>query len=289
MYQQLPHGITRIDTGLMGPGNAACYLLESGGEAAVIETGTEATTQRVLELLQQRQIPLEKVRYVIPTHVHLDHAGGAGSLMAALPEAQLVVHPKGARHLIDPAKLVAGATVVYGENAFKAMYGEIKPVPENRVIIAEDNHSLSLGSRQLLFRDTPGHANHHFCIWDETSRGWFSGDTFGLAYPSLTTAAGPFLIPTTTPVQFDPDALLGSIDLMMGYQPEQMFLTHYGALALTPALSKSLREQIRDYVAIATALPAETDIETQLQEQLTNYTLKRFTAHGGGELSLIHI
>ncbi len=284
MYQPLEHSITRIDSDLMGAGRTACYLLESDGEAAIIETGNEATTERVLQLLSQRHIPREKVRYVIPTHVHLDHAGGAGSLMKALPNAKLVIHPRGARHMIDPSKLIAGATAVYGETAFKAMYGEIKPVVEARIVVAEDDFSLSLGSRKLRFRDTPGHANHHFCIWDEISHGWFSGDTFGLAYPLLETEAGPFLMPTTSPVQFDPDALLSSIDLLMSYEPQRMYLTHYGAIEVTQDHCQSLCDQIRDYVAIAKALPGEEISELQLLERLTDYTMKRVIHHGGDHL-----
>ena len=285
MYQQqLDYAITRIDSGLMGAECTACYLLESDGEAAIIETGNEASTERVLQVLIQRDIPREKVRYVIPTHVHLDHAGGAGSLMNALPMAKLVIHPRGARHMIDPSKLIAGATAVYGEARFKAMYGEIKPVAEARIVVAEDNFSLSVGSRELKFRDTPGHANHHFCVWDEVSRGWFSGDTFGLAYPLLATKAGPFLMPTTSPVQFDPDALLRSIDLLMSYQPQRMYLTHYGAIELTQTLFESLCEQIRDYVVIAKSLRNQDVSEVQLLERLTDYTLKRVARHGSNSL-----
>ena len=166
MYQQLPDEITLVDTGLFRDGTVACYLLESEDEAAIIETGNFLTTKRLLDLLEQKNIAREKVRYVIPTHVHLDHACGAGSLIESLPKAMLVIHPNGARHMLDPSKLIAGAQAVYSEKKFNEFYGDIKAIPEDRMIIAEDNYQLKFGSRTLLFRDTPGHANHHFCVWD---------------------------------------------------------------------------------------------------------------------------
>ena len=117
----------------------------------------------------------------MPTHVHLDHAGGAGTLMQALPSAKLVMHPRGAQHMINPSKLIAGATAVYGAAAVQKMYGDMVAVPESRVIVAEDGFKLDLNGRELEFIHTPGHANHHYSIWDSLSRGFFTGDTFGLS------------------------------------------------------------------------------------------------------------
>ena len=133
------------------------------------------------------------------------------ALLARCPQATLVAHPRGARHLVEPSRLIAGAKAVYGEEAFTRMYGEIVPAPAARVSEAADGSRWSLGRRELLVRDTPGHARHHFCVWDETSRGWFTGDTYGIAYRELHCGGRPFLIPTTTPVQFEPEAMLDSI------------------------------------------------------------------------------
>lgn len=281
MFQQLTSDITRIDSGLVAPEIVACYLVESDGEAAIIETGNFETTERILALLEQRKIPVQNVRYVIPTHVHLDHAGGASSLMDVLPAAKLVIHPRGARHMIDPTKLIAGASVVYGEETFKALYGTIKPIPEQRIIIAEDNSELTFGSRKLLFRDTPGHASHHFCVWDETSRGWFTGDTFGIGYPLFSGAKGRLLFPSSTPVQFDPQQLIASIELLMSYQPEKMYLTHFGAIEANQLISQQLCDQIRNYVDIVqTAGDVEDITVEQIQTLLTNYTLQCLTDLG---------
>ncbi len=274
IYKQLPNQITLIDTGLMGNQIAACYLLESDNEVAIVETGNYNTTPRILSLLEQKQINREQVRYVIPTHVHLDHAGGSCSLINSLPEAQLVIHPQGARHMIDPSKLIAGATAVYGESTFKDYYGEITPVKEERIIIAEDNDELTFGSRTLLFRDTPGHAKHHFCVWDEQSKGWFTGDTFGIGYPLLSEGITPFVFPSTTPVQFNPTALLKSIEMLMSYQPKYMYLTHFGMIKVNREISQQLCQQINDYVDMVKSLPQNEVSVDNLKSLLKNHTFQ---------------
>lgn len=243
----LDHSIAVIDTGFVREGMAACYLMEHNGAVAIIETGTNFTTPRIMNVLKAKGIAPSQVKYVIPTHVHLDHAGGAGTLMAQLPEATLVAHPRAARHLIDPEKLIAGATAVYGEERFAEMYGVIQPIPEQRVLVAEDGDTVDLAGRQLLFRDTPGHANHHFCVWDELSRGWFTGDTFGISYREMAFPEGRLLIPTSTPVQFAPQKMIASIELMLSYQPERMYLTHFSVLENPAQYLDTLKAQINAY------------------------------------------
>lgn len=278
-FQDLSHGITLIDTGFHRPAMAACYLLQEGDKAVVIETGTVHTVPIILDLLRERNISKEQVAYVIPTHVHLDHAGGVGALMQELPEAKLVVHPRGARHMIDPTKLQAGATEVYGEEIYNKMYGDLIPVAEQRVIEAGEGFSLNLQGRVLRFLDTPGHARHHFCIYDEQSRGVFSGDTFGIAYQEFTNEHGPFIFPTSTPVQFDPEAMKQSIQRLMDLQPQRFYLTHYGMVESPRPLADSLLQQIDDYVDIARHCAGSNNIEQALQERLMAYVLERLALH----------
>jgi glyoxylase-like metal-dependent hydrolase (beta-lactamase superfamily II) len=184
---------------------------------------------------------------VIVTHVHLDHAGGTGSLMQELPNATLVVHPRGARHMIDPSRLEASARAVYGDEEYEKQHGALIGVPEERLRIMEDGGELQIGARTLQFIDTPGHARHHFCVWDEVSRGWFSGDTFGISYRELDTAAGPFIFPTTTPIQFDPPALIDSIGRLMEREPENVYLTHFGRVRDPQRLSGDLVTGVRQF------------------------------------------
>lgn len=283
LYEDLGHDITRIDTAMLREELAACYLLRGGDEFAIIETGTHHTVPIILDLLAERGIARQQVKYVIPTHVHLDHAGGVGGLMAALPAATLLVHPRGARHMIDPARLVAGATAVYGEAAFRETYGEILPVPESRVRTPGDGDEVTVGDRRLVFLDTPGHARHHFCVYDPASAGVFTGDTFGLSYPPLTTEKGPFILPTTTPVQFDPPALQASIGKLMALKAERMYLTHYGPVGDPDTLGERLRGQVGDYVDLAERVAGEVGddrLEAALRTALRDYLFRQVREHG---------
>lgn len=282
VYQPLAHGITRIDTAMVRDELAACYLMEDDGECAIIETGTHHTVPIILDLLEQKGIDRRQVKYVIPTHVHLDHAGGVGGLMQALPAATLLIHPRGARHMIDPSKLKAGATAVYGEAAFAEMYGDIIPVPESRVTVMHDGDQVTLGQRRLTFHDTPGHARHHFCVQDSASNGIFTGDTFGLAYPSLVTERGPFILPTTTPVQFDPPALKASIRKLLALKPERMFLTHYGLLEAPARPGERLLAMVDDYVLLAEQAEegGDDDLMGRLEPALRDYLFAQAREHG---------
>lgn len=250
-YKELGFGITCIDTMLHRPGLAACYLIEHRGKAGFIDTGTNNSVPILLEVLKQKNIALQDVVYVMPTHVHLDHAGGAGGLMQQLPNAQLVIHPRGARHMIDPQKLQQGSQAVYGQEKFNKMFGALIPVKKERVIEAQDGFELDLNGRKLLFIDTPGHARHHFCVYDETSRGLFTGDTFGASYPELNTGRNRFIFPPTTPIQFDPTAWNSSLDRLAELKAQRVFLTHYGMHEKIEPLALQLRQTIDEYADTA--------------------------------------
>lgn len=255
-FTDLGHGITCIDTMQHRAGLAACYLIEDDGRAAIIDTGHSLCTPRILALLASKGIALENVDYVMPTHVHLDHAGGAGSLMRELPNAKLIMHPRGARHMIDPSKLIAGATAVYGAEGLKQQFGDILPVDESRVVSIKDGDSFQLGQRRLELRDTPGHAKHHYAVWDAQSRGWFTGDTFGISYratdgPECGLTQAHYIIPTSTPVQFDPESWAKTIDMLMSYQPQRMFLTHFGMIEDVKRLADDLRRKLQEYSLLA--------------------------------------
>lgn len=280
VYQGLDWGITQIDTGFYRDEMAACYLMEQDGEIAIIETGIKSTVDRILAILVEKNISPGQVKYVIPTHVHLDHAGGVGLLMQTLPAAKLVIHPFGARHMIDPSKLQAGAIAVYGEDVFKATYGDLIPVNESDMILAEDKFELSLGSRTLTFYDTPGHARHHFCIYDSLSEGIFTGDTFGLAYKELEQENKPFIFPTSTPVQFDPEAMKLSIKRLMELKPRKLFLTHYGMVDATSYIETEMIEQIDAYVEISMKHKNSENRSQEIAADLLEYLISRKQKQG---------
>jgi glyoxylase-like metal-dependent hydrolase (beta-lactamase superfamily II) len=183
-------GVWQIDTAFHRDHFDAAWLLVQQGRAAFIDTGTHFALPRLLRALDVLGLPRTAVDWVIPTHVHLDHAGGVGSLMQALPTARLLVHPRGERHMVDPAALWAGATAVYGEAEMARSYGVVHPVPAERVSTSHDGQVLEWAGRQLELADTPGHARHHHCIWDPLTQGWFTGDTFGLSYREFDTTRG---------------------------------------------------------------------------------------------------
>ena len=242
-----------IDTGLYRPQHAGCYMVKDRGEFAFIDTGTQHALPRLLDTLAAQGGRPEDVRYVIPTHVHLDHAGGAGQLMDACPNATLIVHPKGQPHMVDPSKLQAGATAVYGEAAFRRDFGTLQPIDEARTIAADDGMTLELGDRRLRFIDTPGHANHHGCIFDKASGYLYTGDTFGLGYRELYRNNEPLLVATTTPVAFDPDAWFDSLDRMLALAPTACCLTHFGKVEAPSGLVDMLRASIVRHRDIALA------------------------------------
>lgn len=275
-YQDLSHGITVIDAEYGSSGVAALYLMQEGDQVAIIETGTNHSVPLIKEVLESKGLNFANVRYVIPTHVHLDHAGGAGELMFQCENAELVIHPFGASHMIDPSRLEAGTIAVYGVENFRKLYGNIRPIDAKRVIEAPDGFKLELNGRELEFLDTPGHARHHFCVFDKANNGFFTGDTFGVSYPQLTTAEGRFLIATTTPVQFDPDALIASIDRLMSYQPDTMYLTHFGAIEPTTKMAERLTTSVKEIKAIA--LKAKDITENRIeyfQQQLMELVLAK--------------
>jgi glyoxylase-like metal-dependent hydrolase (beta-lactamase superfamily II) len=278
--QDLGQGVFAIDTGFQRPRFDAAYLLVDQGRAAFIDTGTRHAVPRLLAALSSLGLRPAAVDWVIPTHVHLDHAGGVGELMRHLPRAHVLVHPRGAPHLIDPFALYQGALAVYGQAEMDRSYGEIVPVPAPRVLTSHDDMAVNLGTRSLRLIDTPGHARHHHCIWDPLTQGWFTGDTFGLSYREFDVAGRPWIIPTTTPVQFEPEPLKRSIERLLAAQPQRMYLTHYGMVDQVAALGAQLLSQIDDLVVLARRLADAPDRHDNLREALMGGWLASLQAHG---------
>lgn len=217
-----------IDTHYGGPEKTAVYLLVQDGRAAFIDTNTTLAAPRLLAALDARGIPRESVDYLIVTHVHLDHAGGTAALLAACPNATVLAHPKTTRHLAAPERLVAASKAIYGEEQFAQLYGEILPVPADCILSLEDNTSLVWCGRRLFFFHTPGHASHHFCIYDEATETVFAGDTFGIGRSSIMRPGTPFLVCSTSPSDFDAHAARESIKRILDTGARQVCVGHYG-------------------------------------------------------------
>jgi glyoxylase-like metal-dependent hydrolase (beta-lactamase superfamily II) len=277
---QHPDGIAAVDTEYVRPGLDASHVIRHAGRAAFVDVGTSHSVPYLLAALERLGVPRTAVDYVFLTHVHLDHAGGAGRLMQELPNAKAVLHPRGAPHLIEPAKLIAASKVVYGHEQFGALYGEIVAIPAERVIVTQDAQRIDLAGRAFEFIHTPGHALHHHCIVDLGFSNIFTGDTFGLSYRELDTEKGPFVVATTTPTQFDPDQLIASIDRMLSYQPRALYLTHYSRVTDVPRLGAELKAQVRQIADIALRNREAPDKKMAIATEMRALWLRLLRRHG---------
>lgn len=279
--QRLPHGIHVIDTGFHRPNFDAAYLIVEGGRGAFVDTGTNHAVPRLLDAVRAVGLTPSDIDWLIVTHVHLDHAGGAGLLMQSLPNARLVVHANGARHMIEPDALYEGARAVYGDAEMERSYGRLVPVAAGRVRATHDGMDLSLAGRRLHFIDTPGHARHHHCIWDERSRGVFTGDTFGLSYREFDVDGRPWLLPTSTPAAFDPDALAASVRRIVGLLPDWLYLTHFGRVGDIGRLADLMLGQVVQMAALARQVEGDAATrQSALERELEDMYLGRVRAHG---------
>ena len=240
-------GITAIDVDYVRPRLASSHLVIDGGRAAFVDTGTTHSVPNLMAALAEKGVDPADVDWVLATHVHLDHAGGAGALMQLLPNARCAVHPRGARHLAEPSKLITGSIAVYGEERFRSLYGDIVPIEESRLFVPEDGATVRLGGRDLDLIHTPGHALHHYCIVDRDHELLFSGDTFGISYRDFDVDGREFIFPTTTPVHFDPEALCNSVDRLMSYRPQAIYLTHYAEVRDLDRLAREMKTRVRAF------------------------------------------
>lgn len=276
----LSDGIVAIDTEYARPLQDASHLIIEGGRAAFVDTGTNYSVPLLIDALRQRELDVGDVDFVFLTHIHLDHAGGAGLLMQELPNARCVIHPRGALHMADPAKLIAGTEAVYGVEQTTKMYGIIQPVEQSRIVIAGDEQWFDLNGRKLQTLYTEGHALHHYCLNDPVSRGVFTGDSFGVSYREMDTAAGEIVFPTTTPTQFDPDAAHVAVDRIMACKPKQLYLTHYSRVRNLDRLAKDMHAGIDAYVEIAMANKDADDLYAAILPLMSEYMKRRARDHG---------
>ena len=230
---------------------ANARLIVENGRAAFVDTGANNAVPLLLDALVQLDLDRGDVDYLFLTHVHLDHAGGAGCLMQALPNAKCVLHPRGAPHMTDPSKLWAGTESVYGRRRAREIYGVLQPIPDTRIAVAADGERFELNGRELSTLHTEGHARHHYVLHDPASRGVFTGDSFGVSYRELDTAAGPYIFPSATPIDFDPDAAHAAYDRILACEPEHVYLTHYSKVGDPERLAVDLHRGIDAYRHIA--------------------------------------
>ncbi|WP_028784955.1 MBL fold metallo-hydrolase [Thalassobacillus devorans] len=264
--------IDGYDLGL--PGRTGSYVIDEE-QLTLVETGPSPSIPYVLEGLKELHIDPEDIRYIIVTHIHLDHAGGAGLLLKECPNAEVVVHPRGKRHLADPSRLIAGARDVYGDK-FDELFDPIVPIPGDRLLVKEDGETLEIGPDcTLTFYDSPGHAKHHFSIHDSKSNGIFTGDTVGVRYHQTQDKGLIFYLPSTSPNQFDPDAMRASIDRFRKMDVERIYFGHFGESAEPDEVFQQVESWLPKFVAAGEeALAADegqAGVKKRLHELVSDY------------------
>lgn len=223
-----PESVVTVDCHYRYLSKAAAYLVVEGDRAAFVDNNTVHAVPNLMAALSARGLRSENVEYLIITHVHLDHAGATATLTQRCPNAKVLAHPKAARHIVDPSRLIAGAKAVYGEDAFYRLYGDIEGVDEGRVRVMEDGEELVWGGRTLRFFYTLGHASHHFCIYDSATNGVFTGDAFGLGLNESVRPGASFLVCTTAPTDFDAAEARKSVRRIVDTGAERAYLPHFG-------------------------------------------------------------
>lgn len=270
-------GIHAVDLLERGRGQVTSGYLIAAERPAIVDCGAARSAPIWLEALATRGVAPSDVAYVVVTHIHLDHAGGAGILLRHLPRAQVVVHRHGARHLIDPSRLVKSARGVFGEH-LEGYFGIPEPVPASRLLVPEEGGELDLGGgHRLRFFDAFGHARHQHMILDTGAASLFSGDEFGKRVVAI---AEDYLLPETVPTQFDPEAMARSADLLLTLRPKAVLFAHFGRCPLgSEAISRRVREQTAAFTALGRAgdqaLPWE-----QVHARLVEHVRRDLAARG---------
>ena len=273
-------GIVAVDTLYLRPSADASHLVIADSRAAFVDTGTNYSVPYLLDALRQYDLDRGDVDYVFLTHVHLDHAGGAGTLMRELPNARCVIHPRGAPHMADPTKLITGTQGVYGKEKAFELYGDIVPISAQRIVVAGDEDSFIFGGREVRALHTEGHARHHYCLHDPHSRGVFTGDSFGISYRDLDTDKGEFIFPTTTPPHFEPTEAHKAVDRIMAQEPMKLYLTHYSRVNDVERLANDMHECLDGFVAIAQRHQDGDDRREAMERDLFDFLYQRLAAHG---------
>ena len=285
------NGVVAIDTDYVRPILDASHLIIESGRAAFVDTGTTNSVPLLLDALAQKDIDVGDVDFVFLTHVHLDHAGGAGELMTHLPNAKAIVHPRGARHMSEPQKLIDGTIAVYGQERYEKVYGGVTPIAEDRMVVVDDLQQFEFAGRALQCFFTEGHARHHYCLWDPASAGVFAGDSFGVSYRELDTEKGAFIFPSSTPIDFDPAEAHKSVDRIMAYEPAQVFLTHYSRVTDLQRLADDMHHGIEFYAWLATGHANDKHRTEAIKLGMYDYFSQRLQTHGfeGGQEALHNI
>ena len=280
IVNHLGNDIYQVDVHDQEPCRTCCYIIRAG-KVILIETGPSPGAIYIMAALESLGIPREKVDSIIVTHIHLDHAGGAGTLARDLPEARVFVHPRGARHLIDPSRLIAGARSIYGDS-FDRLFGEIVPVSAERVSTPADGETLDIGGGRILtFYHTLGHARHHLVIHDPASQGIFSGDALGICFYGLSELLGcDYILPSAPPPEFDPPAAIEMLDRLSRLDLEHVYFTHFGKASGAGAILSRNKELVRFFESVGRQVLTLRGGAGEVEEALWEHVMQELAQYG---------
>ena len=248
LITEIAPGVLEIDTLLGGWTGATAGYLITGSAPLLIETGSQSSVATLTGALSRLGIGADDLAGIAVTHIHLDHAGGVGDVARIFPNAKVYVHELGARHLVDPTRLVDSAARVYGE-LLDSLYGRLDPTDSERIVVLGDDELIDIGGRSVRAINSPGHAKHHLAFLDESSGMLFAGDALGVQLPN-----GGVLRPATPPADFDFSQAVESMRRFSALRPAQIALTHYGPIPLAPeVLLDEAEERLREWVDVAEA------------------------------------
>ena len=260
-----PASVITVDCNFHVPRFAAAYLLVGDGQAAFVDNNTVNAVPYLMAALDDNGLSPDDVRYIIITHLHLDHAGATGTLARLCPNAVVVGHPWAERHLVDPAKLVAAVKGVYGDDVFAKDYGHVEPVDAARIVAPADGETMELGGRTLTIMHTLGHAKHHICIHDSGSNGVFTGDSFGIALPAVQRGTRPLITCSAAPPHFDPDEARKTVKRVAETGAERVWLTHFGEVTQMDMAAESILDSIGAMESIVDDAVSEAVPEAELR------------------------
>ena len=274
--ERLEKNIFCFDTNYVRKKFASIHFIKENNKVLIIDTGTNHSVKSFIDALSDMHVSPNSVEWIVLTHVHLDHAGGAGLLMQICPNAKLVVHPRGLRHMIDPQKLWSSVVAVYGQKTAEQQYGKLIAVSKERVLPVEEGSTINFQGRIITFFEAPGHAKHHILIFDETSNSFFTGDAFGISYPDLINDGEEFIFISSSPTQFDPVAYKKTVSRVLEMAPKACFLTHYSKIGNIFKNGNELLKQVDEYIEIAekSDITAE-NAESAIAESLFALLLKK--------------
>lgn len=284
--------VVTIDCQYLFSEYAAAYLITDGKRGLIVDNNTTHSVPLILKAIEAEGLKPSDIDFLIVTHVHLDHAGGTSALLKACPNAQVLAHPRAAKHLIDPEKLISSAQSVYGAENFQKLYGKIEPIPSEKIRVMQDEELLTWQASELKFLHTRGHANHHFCIllsYLGKPEAVFTGDAFGIAYPEHQ-KRGVFAFVSTSPTDFDPEEARRSIARIRDSGARVAYPTHFGALTDLKEASRQLLEGVDVSEAIlkealSSSMTASQDLTAFCKTRLEDYFSQRLLQEGFGDLT----